>query len=84
MQKRFGESGGGLPVVAGTEDSVSDPNMQLVLAGRNSASYVQLWLDTAYGPTVGGAMNDAITNLFAGQGSAQEIVDAMNAAAATL
>ncbi|CAN5339938.1 extracellular solute-binding protein [soil metagenome] len=84
VQKRFGESGAGLPVVAGTESSVSDPNMQLVLEGRNSASYVQLWLDTAYGPTVGGAMNDAITNLFAGQGSPKDIVDAMNAAAATL
>ena len=58
--------------------------MLLVLEGRDSASYVQLWLDTAYGPTVGGAMNDAIVKLFAGEGTPQDIVDAMNAAAATL
>jgi hypothetical protein len=29
-------------------------------------------------------MNDAVANLFAGQGSPQDIVDQMNAAAATL
>ncbi len=83
-QSAFGETGAGLPVVSGTEESVADENMQAVLEGRSSASYVQLWLDTAYGPTVGGAMNDAVANLFAGQGSPQDIVDQMNAAAATL
>ena len=83
VQKRFAETGAGLPVTAGAESAVADPNMQLVLEGRNAATYVQLWLDTSYGPTVGGAMNDAIANMFAGQGSAKDIVDAMNAAAAT-
>ena len=84
VQTRFAETGAGLPVTAGAEAGVSDPNMLLVLDGRDNASYVQLWLDTAYGPTVGGAMNDAIVKLFAGEGTAQDIVDAMNAAAATL
>ena len=83
-QQGFAETGAGLPVTAGSEEAVADENMQAVLEGRNTASYVQLWLDTAYGPTVGGAMNDAVANLFAGQGSAQDIVDQMNAAAATL
>ena len=66
--------------------SVTAPGTQFdtVLEGRNSASYVQLWLDTAYGPTVGGAMNDAVANLFAGQGTPQDVVDQMTAAAATL
>jgi len=58
--------------------------MQALLKGRNNATYVQLWLDTAYGPTVGGAMNDAIANMFAGQASPEDIVNAMNDAAATL
>jgi len=83
VQARYGETGSGVPVVAGTEDSVG-PELQPVLQGRNSATYVQLWLDTSYGPTVGGAMNDAIGQVFAGQGDAQSIVDAMDAAAATV
>ena len=56
----------------------------MVLEGLNNASYVQLWLDTAYGPVVGGAMNEAIVNLFGGAGTPQGIVDAIKAAVETL
>jgi raffinose/stachyose/melibiose transport system substrate-binding protein len=83
VQKRFGASGAGLPVTSGSESSVKDPNLAAVLKGKASASYVQLWLDTTYGPTVGGAMNDGIVNLFAGKGTAQDIVKGMTDAAAT-
>lgn len=84
VQTRFGQSGSGVPVTPGSEAGIEDENLQLVLAGLRDASYVQLWLDTAYGPTVGGAMNDAIVQMFGGQGSPQDIVDAMTGAAATL
>lgn len=84
VQRRFGESGAGLPVVPAAQDSITDPNLQMVLEGLNSATYVQLWLDTSYGPVVGGAMNEAIVNLFGGAGSPQGIVDAINAAVQTL
>jgi len=53
-----------------------------VLNGKNKASYVQLWLDTSYGANIAGAMNDGIVNLFAGKGTPQDIVKAMQAAAA--
>jgi raffinose/stachyose/melibiose transport system substrate-binding protein len=84
VQTRFAETGAGLPVAAGAEVGVTDPNMKALLEARNGATYVQLWLDTAYGPTVGGAMNDAIANMFAGQATAEDIVQAMDDAAATL
>ena len=84
VQTRFAETGAGLPVSAGAEVGVSDPNMQALLEGRNKATYVQLWLDTTYGPTVGGAMNDTIANLFAEKASPEDIVKAMNDAASTL
>ena len=84
VQTKFAETGAGLPVAAGAEVGVTDPNMQALLEARNGATYVQLWLDTAYGPTVGGAMNDAIANMFAGKASPEDIVSAMNDAAATL
>jgi raffinose/stachyose/melibiose transport system substrate-binding protein len=83
VQKRFGASGAGLPVTKGSESSITDPNLVAVLKGKADASYVQLWLDTTYGPTVGGAMNDGIVNLFAGKGTPQDIVKGMTDAAAT-
>jgi raffinose/stachyose/melibiose transport system substrate-binding protein len=48
---------------------------------RNSATYVQLWLDVAYGNNVGGALNDAVVNIFAGQGSGKDVVTAITTAA---
>src|SRR5699024_10798244 len=64
VQTRFGESGSGVPVTPGSEAGVADENLQLVLSGLRDASYVQLWFDTAYGPTVGGALNDSIVQMF--------------------
>jgi len=84
VQQRFGESGAGIPTVDAAQDSITDVNLNLVQEGVASASFVQLWLDTAYGGVVGGAMNENIVNLFGGQGSPQGIVDAMKAAADTL
>ena len=84
VQTRFGEIGAGLPVTAGSEAGVADENLQQVLAGLKEATYVQLWLDTAYGPTVGGAMNDGIVNLFAGNGTPEDIVTSIQDAVETL
>jgi raffinose/stachyose/melibiose transport system substrate-binding protein len=84
VQTRFGEIGAGLPVTKGSEAGITDPNLSQVLEGLRSASYVQLWLDTAYGPTVGGAMNDGIVNLFAGNGTPEDIVTSIQDAVATL
>ena len=82
VQTEFAKTGAGLPVTQGADVGVTDPNMKTLLDARNSAKYVQLWLDVAYGPNVGGALNDAVANMFAGQGSSADIVQAMNDAAA--
>jgi raffinose/stachyose/melibiose transport system substrate-binding protein len=84
VQTRFGESGAGVPVTKGSEAGISDPNLLQVLDGLHQATYVQLWLDPAYGPTVGGAMNDGIVALFGGSGTPEDIVKSMEDAAATL
>lgn len=84
VQTRFGEIGAGLPVTKGSEASITDPNLTQVLEGLQNATYVQLWLDTAYGATVGGAMNDGIVNLFAGNGTPDDIVTSIQDAVASL
>ncbi|RQX14972.1 ABC transporter substrate-binding protein [Micromonospora ureilytica] len=81
VQKGYAETGTGLPVAKGAEAGVKDPALKSILDATSGASYVQLWLDTAYGSTVGNAMNDAIVAIFAGNGTPEKVVSAMKAAA---
>jgi raffinose/stachyose/melibiose transport system substrate-binding protein len=71
----------GLPVTKGSESSVTDPNQQMVLAGLNGASFVQLYLDQYFTPDVGAAVNDAVQTLFAGTASSEEVAKAITSAA---
>ena len=82
VQKRIAKLGIGLPVLPAAESAVTDPNMVALLQQRDKASYVQLWLDVDYGSNVGGALNDSVTNLLAGQGTPASIVSAVTAAVA--
>jgi raffinose/stachyose/melibiose transport system substrate-binding protein len=84
VQRRFAESGSGIPTVPAAQDAIEDENLQAVAAGLAEASFVQLWFDTAFGTTVGNAMNEGIVNLFAGNGSPEDVVKRMQDAAATL
>ena len=72
-----------LPVKKGSESSVTDPNMKTVLDTRAQSSFVQLYLDQAYAPAVGQAVNDAVQTLFAGKATpekiSQQIADAAKA-----
>lgn len=84
VQQRFAASGAGIPTVPGAVSSIEDPNLAMVAEGLAASSFVQLWLDTAYGTTIGNAMNEGIVNLFGGAGTPQDIVTRMQDAAATL
>jgi raffinose/stachyose/melibiose transport system substrate-binding protein len=83
VQAKFAASGSGIPTVPAATASLEDENLKAVAEGLANASFVQLWLDTAYGTTVGNAMNEGITNLFGGAGSPEDIVTKMQDAAAT-
>lgn len=84
VQERFAASGAGIPTVPAAVGSIEDPNLAMVAEGLAASSFVQLWLDTAYGTTIGNAMNEGIVNLFGGAGTPQDIVTRMQDAAATL
>jgi raffinose/stachyose/melibiose transport system substrate-binding protein len=81
VQQGFAENDMGLPVNPTATEFVSDPALSGLLEVRDNAPYVQLYFDTAFGESVGGAMNDAIVQAFAGQATPQDIVDATQAAA---
>lgn len=84
VQSRFAASGSGIPTVAAATESIEDVNLKAVAEGLAEASFVQLWFDTAFGTTVGNAMNEGIVNLFGGAGTPEDIVKMMQDAAATL
>lgn len=81
VQKGFAENDMGLPTNPTASPFVKDPALAALLEVRNAAPYIQQYLDTAFGASVGGAMNDEIALMFAGQASPQDIVDATQAAA---
>jgi raffinose/stachyose/melibiose transport system substrate-binding protein len=79
--KVWGTSGSGLPVTKGSEESITDPNMQMVLEGLNQAEFVQLFLDQFFTPEVGASVNDAVQTLFAGTASPEDVASAITATA---
>jgi raffinose/stachyose/melibiose transport system substrate-binding protein len=81
QQKAYAATGAGIPVIKDAASGLTDPVLGSILTATTNASYVQLWLDTTYGSTVGTAMNDGIVAIFAGSGTAQDVVDKMKAAA---
>ena len=81
IQKGFAELDMGLPTNPTASEYVADPALAQLLKVRDAAGYVQLYFDTAFGTSIGGAMNDEIALVFAGQASAQDVVDATQAAA---
>ena len=81
---RWGATNSGvLPTTIGTEASVTDPNMTSVLENRAKAQYVQLYLDQATTPALGGVINDAIQTLYAGTGTPEDVVKTISDAAKT-
>ena len=81
VQTGFAENDMGLPTNPAANGSVTDPALAELLKVRDDAPYVQLYFDTAFGASVGGAMNDEIALLFAGEASPQDVVDATQQAA---
>jgi raffinose/stachyose/melibiose transport system substrate-binding protein len=81
VQVGFAENNMGLPTNPAASGSVADPALADLLQVRDDAPFVQLYFDTAFGESIGGAMNDEIALMFAGKASPQDIVDAIQQAA---
>ncbi|WP_314505562.1 extracellular solute-binding protein [uncultured Microbacterium sp.] len=81
-QEAYAEAFVTLPASQEAQGVVTDPALKEVLKAYNEAPYVVVWLDTLYGQNIGNALNVAVVDMFAGQGDAQAIVDAVNDAAA--
>ena len=71
-----------IPASSQAQSAVTDPALTNLLTAYKKAPYVMLWLDTMYGQNVGNALNVAVVNLLAGKGTPEDIVKAVNDAAA--
>jgi raffinose/stachyose/melibiose transport system substrate-binding protein len=75
-------TGTGLSPVVGTNSAITDPNLQAVLAGRDKATFMQLYLDQATNAAMGTAINEATVALFLGASTPEQACQAITDAAA--
>jgi raffinose/stachyose/melibiose transport system substrate-binding protein len=71
-----------LPANPAAISAIQDPTLKVVQQYLSSAPYIQMYFDQALPTSVGNALNDAIANFFAGQGTPQDIVSAFAKAVA--
>ena len=79
VQQGYAKTGSS-PSNPNAASSLSTPIVAKVAAAAKDTAYTQLWLDTAYGSAVGGAIVDNVVALMAGQLDADGFVKALNAA----
>ncbi len=82
-QDKLNSDNVGLSTTVGTESTITDPNLQAVLAGRGAATFMQLYLDQATSGGLAAAFNDATVALFLGKSTPEEACQALTDAAAT-
>ena len=82
VQKEYYAAFNAPPVNTVAQEAVTEPYLKDILAAYNSAPYVSQWLDTVYGQNVGNALNVAVVDLLAGKSDPEQLVEAVNAAAA--
>jgi raffinose/stachyose/melibiose transport system substrate-binding protein len=70
------------PVNTVAQEAVTEQYLKDILEAYNAAPYATQWLDTVYGQNVGNALNVAVVNMLAGQGTPEDIVKAVQDAAA--
>jgi raffinose/stachyose/melibiose transport system substrate-binding protein len=68
---------GVLPVTAGAESALEDPNLKLVHDALKNASGFQLYLDQAFPPAIGQQVNDSVAELVARSSSPEAVAQAI-------
>ena len=81
-QEEYATAFSTIPASSEAMESVTDENLKQIIEAMNNSDDMQLWMDTALGGNIGNALNSAVVNLLSGQGSAEDIVTAMEDAAA--
>jgi raffinose/stachyose/melibiose transport system substrate-binding protein len=82
QQEAYAKALDAIPVNSAAQSVVTESYNVSSMQAFNKAAYAMQYLDTEYGENVGNALNTAVVDLMAGQGSPAGIVAAANTAAA--
>jgi raffinose/stachyose/melibiose transport system substrate-binding protein len=78
VQKQLLAAGLGLPANQAAASALSSPTLQQVFAANQSASYIQTYFDIAFPTQPGQKLDSAVADFFAGQGSAQSVIQSVS------
>jgi raffinose/stachyose/melibiose transport system substrate-binding protein len=81
VQAKVVASDVGLPANSAAASALTMPALKQVLQYSHSVTYIQTYFDTAFPTSVGQALDAAIADFFAGQGTPQSIIAAVKASA---
>jgi raffinose/stachyose/melibiose transport system substrate-binding protein len=73
----------GLPANPAAASALTDPTLRQILAYSHASPYIQNYFDIAFPTNVGQAVDNAVADFFAGQGTPATIIQTVNQAAST-
>ena len=76
-------AGVGLPANPSAAPALTDATLRQILSYSHASPYIQNYFDIAFPTNVGQAVDNAVANFFAGQGSPETIIQTVNQAAST-
>jgi raffinose/stachyose/melibiose transport system substrate-binding protein len=83
VQKKLVGANVGLPANPAAASALTDPTLRQILAYSHASPYIQNYFDIAFPTNVGQAVDNAVANFFAGQGTPATIIQTVNQAAST-
>ena len=82
VQEGYYKAFNAIPANKDAQSVITEPYLKSVLEAYNKAPFVSQYLDTLYGQNVGNALNTAVVDVLAGQGTPADITKAVDEAAA--
>lgn len=80
-QEKYAVAFNAVPASLDAQGAVTDPALKPMLEAYNGASYIVLYLDTLLGQNVGNALNTAVVEMLAGDGTPEKLIDTVEQAA---
>lgn len=81
-QDKFATAFSTIPASAESQADVEDESLVGLIEALNASDGMKLWMDTSLGANIGTALNTGVVNMLSGTGTPEDIVKAMNDAAA--
>jgi raffinose/stachyose/melibiose transport system substrate-binding protein len=83
VQKKLVAANTGLPANPAAASALTDPTLKQILAYSQRSPLIQNYFDIAFPTNVGQAIDNAVANFFAGQGTPETIIQTVDQAAST-